>query len=85
MSIQENQRFNGTQMRLEVTDDYVIVSNADGFMPGIYFFDHDWNAIDNFPRTPQAEAPYNLEVVYVPEFKTLQVYIAGTDIISIIE
>ena len=72
-------------MRLEVTDDYIIVSNADGFAPGIYFFDHDWTQIEYFPRAPQKEAPYNLEVIYLSEYKTLQVYVAGTDVISIIE
>ncbi len=33
--------FNGTKLRIKVTDELVIVSNADGLNPGIYFFNYN--------------------------------------------
>ena len=72
-------------MRIEVTERFVIVSNSDGAAPGVSFFDHEWNLVEFFPRLLLLEAPYNIEVFEVPDLKMLQVYIAGTNDISIIE
>lgn len=34
-------KFTGKRMRIEITDELVIVSNADGYSPGIYFYDYN--------------------------------------------
>ena len=62
----------------------MIVTNADGQDPGIYFFDHDWNQKKYYPMSPLAEAPYNIEVSEESD-GTLQVFVAGTNSISIVE
>mmetsp|Transcript_39973 Transcript_39973/g.52281 ORF Transcript_39973/g.52281 Transcript_39973/m.52281 type:complete len:116 (+) Transcript_39973:869-1216(+) len=72
-------------MRIEVTEQFVIISNADGVKPGIYFYDHALNEIEFFPRFSLKEAPYNLEVHQDPDFGLLQVFIAGTNTLTIIE
>ena len=83
--IKEDTNFNGTHMRLHVTEDFIIVSNPDGLVPSISFFDHDWTLIKNFTRYRQEEAPYNLEVYAVPEFELVQVFVAGNNTVTIIE
>ena len=77
--------FNGTHARIEVTQDFVIVSNSDGAQPGIYFFDHQLEQLEYFPRFALAEAPYNIEVHEDPEFGMIQVFVAGTNTLTIIE
>ena len=77
--------FNGTHLKVEVTEDFVIVSNADGMSPGIYFYDHDLEEVEYFPRFALPEAPYNLEVHRDPDFGLLQVFVAGTNTLTIIE
>ena len=63
--------FNGTHLKVEVTEDFVIVSNADGMSPGIYFYDHNLEEVEYFPRFALPEAPYNLEVHRDPDFGLL--------------
>ena len=75
----------GEKLRLEVSDDFVIVTDADGNFPGIKFFDHDLNDVKFIELENQLEAPYNIAVYYTPEYETTQVLIAGTNKISIIE
>lgn len=40
--------FTGEYSRIEVTDDLVIASTADGENPGIYFYDHEWRLQTSF-------------------------------------
>ncbi len=54
--------FDGTKLRIKVTDELVIVSNADGLNPGIYFFDYNLEQIEYIPRSRLAFTYYNLEV-----------------------
>jgi len=58
-------------MRLVVTDEFIIVSNSNGDIPAISFFDHDLKLIKSFPRLELSEAPYNLDVYTVPALKML--------------
>ena len=58
-------------MRLVVTDEFVIVSNSNGKLPTISFFDHDLKLIESFPRVSVNEAPYNLNVYTVPALEML--------------
>ena len=80
-----NTSFIGRFMRIQVTDNFLVVSNSEGEAPGISFFDHDWNLIHYFPRFPLLEAPYNLAVHEDPDLEMLQVFVAGPDTITIIE
>lgn len=83
--IREFQEFNGTHMRVQVTEEFVIVSNADGLSSGVYFLNHELERLRYFTYPSLKEAPYNLEVYEDPETTTLQVFVASPDSISIIE
>ena len=48
VTIVDMPELNGTQTRLEISQDFIIVTNADGEAPGIYFFDYDWDLVKNF-------------------------------------
>ena len=85
VTIFENEKFNGTRMKIEVTDEFVIISNSDGAEPGISFFNHSMSLVQFFNRSALFEAPYNLEVYRDPILELLQVFVAGPNTISIIE
>lgn len=38
----------GNLMRIEVTDDFVIVSDSNGKKPGLTFYDHSWKKVKEF-------------------------------------
>ena len=80
-----NQNFTGIHSKIAITDDFIIGTSADGENPGIYFFDYEWNLIEQFDLARQEESPYNLEVYRVPELESTQIYVAGKETISIIE
>lgn len=40
--------FNGTQVKVECTPDYVTLTKADGDSPGIYFYDQDFEQLEYF-------------------------------------
>lgn len=54
--------FDATFFRMEVTSEYVIVTNADGAEPGIYIYDHELKRLKYFSLNQTDEAPYNLEL-----------------------
>ena len=54
--------FTGEYSRIAVTDDFVIVTTADGTYPGIYFYDHEWVLQTSFILTRQSESFYNIQV-----------------------
>lgn len=68
-----------------VTDEFLIVSNADGQAPGVYFYDHNLRQIRYFTYPALTEAPYNLEVSEDFENRMLQLFVAGPNSIQIIE
>jgi len=78
-------KFTGKMMRIEITDELIIVSNADGYSPGIYFYDYNLQQIEYIPRSAQADSPYNLEVYAEKQLNMLQIFVAGKDTISIVE
>ena len=78
-------KFTGKRMRIEITNELIIVSNADGYSPGIYFYDYNFQQIEYIPRSSQADSPYNLEAIDDKQLNMLQVFVAGKDTISIVE
>ena len=76
---------NGTLQRLEVTSDFVIVSDSNGLEPGISFFDYNFNLIKYFPLPQLFESPYILKLSRNEALETIQVYVSGPDNLYIIE
>ena len=85
VTIVTNKNMTGNLMRIEVTEEFVIVTDSNGKRPAVTFYDHNWKRVKEFRLPRQAESPYNLDVYQIRDLKMLQVYIAGTNNISIIE
>ena len=85
ITIIDQPKYNGTHMKLELTDDFIILSNSDGVSPSVSFFDHKWELIKEFPRKFMQDTSYELEVFEFPEIEMMQVFVAGPETISIIE
>ena len=73
------------QVRIKVTDQFVIVADSQSVSPGVAFYDYQWVPIKFF-YLDSSLAPYNIEFHPVPTFpEMLQVFIAGSEKVYIIE
>lgn len=71
VTIVANKNMTGNLMRVEVTEEFIIVSDSNGKRPAVTFYDHDWKRVKEFRLPRLSEAPYNLDVYQIPELKML--------------
>ena len=71
VTLMQKEYLNGTMMRIQATEKFVIISDSNGAEPGVHFFDHDLEPVEFFPMPSLEEAPYNFEVHIVADLKML--------------